>query len=179
MLDPANKNPTFSPLFFLVYTPNMPFSTAVLPIALVLVCIPFAFAQKCPAGQFSSGDDCKLCPKGTYQSFPNSSSCNACPEGTYNPYLGALGIDICTECPPNTFSSSPAATSRSQCLPCQTGQFSPRGSSFCLRCKPGEQAVPKRGPPLFSDQFYTFFRATRFICTGNAFPVSCTRDAPL
>lgn len=157
----------------------MPTHVSVLPLLLLPFLLTAAFAQNCGQGEFRSGSSCKPCPKGTYQNLGNQTSCNECPKGTYNPFLGARGIDICIECPPNTFGGTTSATSRAQCLPCPPNQFSPQGAPQCLRCEPGQQAVPEFEFPSFSDLFITFFRATRFVCFDGEFPISCGIDAPI
>ena len=79
----------------------------------------------CSPGTYQSGEDCILCPKGSYSSEFGQTSCKLCPAGTFNFYPGAVSISQCYLCPKDQYNPE---IGKSQCLDCQSHMECPVGT---------------------------------------------------
>lgn len=112
----------------------------------------------CPRGTLNNGNNCELCPLGSYPvdhdgSGLNAFECKYCPKGYggfryglgdsypcgrcgYGEYSRrySSGIQVCKKCPKNTFSVYKGSI---RCKPCPAGWVSRAGSTECAICPPG------------------------------------------
>ena len=86
-------------------------------------CIP------CPAGTYLSGNECKLCPRGTF-SRGGSTSCESCPPGQYSEVTGDMDNRNCKTCPAGY--ACPGGTDKQAC---PYGTWAPAGSASCRDCQ--------------------------------------------
>lgn len=101
-----------------------------------------AMRRNCGRGTFCNGEDCELCPRGTYQNATRSASCAPCPIGTYNPFRGAQGIDVCIPCVEGTLSNATGPQTKRACKACPPSPKAPSGSPSCIFCAAGKYLSP-------------------------------------
>ena len=85
----------------------------------------------CNPGAFYDGDKCAPCSEGYYcPGFGNPPPKLPCPTGTYSSSEMAV---TCTDCDSNNYVTS----DRTQCLPCNQGTYSIKGTNICTTCPDG------------------------------------------
>ena len=93
--------------------------------------------HQCPAGRFSQGLNCTICPVLTYSPSVGLGSCLPCPVGST---IGIQGATACTACAAGKFGLPGAATGLAggTCAACGPGTFTAvNGSVACASCAPG------------------------------------------
>lgn len=68
--------------------------------------------------------DCQLCSKGTYW---EDGTCEKCPAGTFSTSIAAISVDQCLPCAEGTFSNN---TGSIYCLDCSVNFYCPLGTSY-------------------------------------------------
>ncbi|OMJ74402.1 hypothetical protein SteCoe_26658 [Stentor coeruleus] len=71
----------------------------------------------------TQGDDCQMCSKGTYW---KDGICEKCPAGTFSTSIAAISVDQCLPCEEGTFSSNEGSV---YCLDCSINVYCPLGTS--------------------------------------------------
>eukprot|EP00808_Paulinella_micropora_P020578 g61239.t1 len=89
----------------------------------------------CPAGQYSVGNNCSNCSRGSYSEEAGRPLCTQCEPGRYQPEQGQTG---CSVCETGRAVDRVAGIGASSCSSCERGFFSDvRGLVSCLPCPAG------------------------------------------
>ncbi len=94
--------------------------------------------EDCFPGYASSifeSSSCLKCDKGTYTTGKHTINCLDCPAGFY---IDKLGSDSCKHCNPGKYSIISKSKTKQNCLICQKGKVSEKGSVECKFCEIGE-----------------------------------------
>jgi len=96
--------------------------------------------KQCPKGRFNeypnsvsstyhdSSDDCEICANGRYAPNPGMSACDACPSGKYLSDVGITDLD----------ERLAKHDELSDCAECQNGKWSVDGAAVCTDCGVGK-----------------------------------------
>ena len=110
------------------------------------------YDNECDAGEYLSGDTCKMCSPGKY-STGGATSCTECPPGKFG-FAGLSGAPHCQDCPagyttdfvtgtvsvlPYVHNGDNSFQWVSACSQCDEGKHSAKGSAGC--CEPGKHYV--------------------------------------
>ena len=85
--------------------------------------------------------NCFKCDKGYYANVLGSSSCLPCKPGNYSEIKGSKN---CKMCESGKFSLKEKSITPTECLECDSGKYSDRGSNVCFNCNLGEYVLNKR-----------------------------------
>ncbi|OMJ78639.1 hypothetical protein SteCoe_21516 [Stentor coeruleus] len=100
----------------------------------------------CSAGTY--GNDCNVCPKGTYSDTIGALECKKCPAGTYGLYEAATSIFMCFPCKFNYFNPDKG---KKECIFCESTKFCPVGSSKPTNYIQFEDIIVTSPAPYASD----------------------------
>ncbi len=89
----------------------------------------------CPVGTYKSGENCIVCPAGSYSTVSGATVCTNCLAGTYSNVTGASSANVCTNCQANATSAA-GSVSQEYCY-CKSGYAHVAGSYTCRICDPG------------------------------------------
>jgi hypothetical protein len=106
--------------------------------------------KMCPKGKYNTNHNskassaCLQCQRGQYVAQDGSSSCKNCPSGTYGDRKGLNSESSCRPCALGRYNDSPAGDSPGACKSCSSGQYSDSttGSTDCTICPGKKVSLP-------------------------------------
>ncbi|CAG5123548.1 unnamed protein product, partial [Candidula unifasciata] len=127
--------------------------------------------RNCPAGSFINGDNCTLCPKGSFQDQPWQTNCTVCGPNRNTEKEGATNNTMCLlSCPAGTENKGLSDT----CDPCMVGYY--KDVEAAARCRPCGNFSENDIHITTTNGSTSINNCTKLVCLAGHYPANnkCT-----